>query len=111
MVTKVEEVSLIDAGPCLVVANCSSDLQPELIKVALTFRGRRKLVRLLSTTLAGDVLKLCGGPHVPVGSLVLVDRDGFEVGANVPIDTLSRDCDDLLELAVQVDEWATGGGD
>jgi len=90
-----------------------TDWQPELIKVALTFKGKKKLVRLLGHTLAGDVLKLCGGPRMPVESLILMDRDGFEVGANVPLGTLTREPgatgeDSLLELTVQVDEWGVG---
>lgn len=85
----------------------------ELISVALTFQGKRKLVRHLCHTLVGDLLRLhpvASQPSRLASPLVLVDRDGFEVGSNVPLGTLARRAGasgmcQLLELTLQTDDW------
>jgi len=89
-----------------------------VVDVALNFQGRRKLVRHLSSTRVGEIVDLhpalmevFSRPHV------LVDRDGFEMGRELPLFKLlngstasgaTRDQGNppLLELEFQPDEWA-----
>jgi len=108
----------LDPNPGAIIATSTQDFWPsassnKLIKVALNFQGKRKLVRHLGHTLVGDVLKLTQVAARTSRPLVLVDRDGFEVGANVPLRTLAQQGsiggeDDILELVVQVDDWGEG---
>jgi len=77
----------------------------EIVDVALSFQGRRKLVRHVSSTRVGDVLELHPGLRAARQRLVVVDSQGFEIGREMPLGLLSRQTSTLLELTLQVDEW------
>merc|ERR1719210_1335355 len=86
----------------------------EIVAVALVFQGRRKLVRHLSSTLVGDIIKLHPSALQNSNSrqpLVIVDRQGFEIGREMPLGLVARQLGisvangGLRELTLQSDEW------
>merc|ERR1711920_320614 len=96
------------------MAGMIQPLVNEIVPVALIFQGRRKLVRHLSSTLVGDIIKLHPSAVQNSNSrqpLVIVDRQGFEIGREMPLGLLARQLGisvangGLLELTLQIDEW------
>lgn len=81
-------------------------LQPveEVVNVAMTFKGRRKLVRHGSATRVGQILELHPSLLRTGKEYTLVDSQGFEIGKELPLGTLSRG-GALVELEVQEEMW------
>jgi len=91
----------------------------QILDVALIFRGKRKLVRHSSNTRVGEILDQHPSlARIAKKPLVLVDRDGFEIGRELELWWLlggssasdanisSQTSTPLLELEVRPDEWA-----
>lgn len=91
----------------------------QIVDVALIFRGRRNLVRHLSNTRVGEIVDQHPSlARMAKRPLVLVDRDGFEMGRELQLSRLltgssaigangsSQKCPPLLELELRPDEWA-----
>lgn len=90
----------------------------ELIHVGITFRGRRKVVRHLSSTRVGELVEL--HPTLLMMErrrLAVVDAAGVEVGGELPLGFLLRQGAHaagaralsggvVLELEVRPDDWA-----
>jgi len=77
----------------------------EVVSVALTFRGRRKLVRHGSSTRVGQILELHPSLMRTGKAFALVDSEGFEIGKELTLSTLSRGGGNLVELEVQEEMW------
>lgn len=100
----------LEPSPGAIVAASTQDFLPgapvpQLIKVALTYKGKRRLVKQQSHLLVRDVLKNTT-KHVDMKRpMILVDRDGFEVGFGVSLAELALGCEnDILELTLQIDD-------
>lgn len=80
--------------------------------LALSYQGRRKLVRHLSTTRVGEIIELQPSLAQATGKpLVAIDAEGFEIGREMPLSFLVREPgqnnagNGLLELTVRADDW------
>lgn len=75
-----------------------------IVSVALTFQGRRKLIRHSGTTRVGQLLELHPQLMRNEKPQVIVDSQGFEVGSEICLATLCKP-GVLLELEAKADEW------
>jgi len=101
-----EEVGAIVAA---IPSNPCGEALGDMVPIGLNYLGRRKLVRHLGSTAIGDIIP--DRIRTAAQRLVVVDREGFEVGRDVPLGVLARQSgmacptSKLLELTIQTDEW------
>lgn len=76
-----------------------------IVEVALSYQGRRKMVRHGAKTKVGQLMELHPSLMRSGKALVIVDAQGFEVGNELTLAALIKPGSSIVELTVQADEW------
>lgn len=79
----------------------------ELVDIALSFQGRRRLVKHSKSTRVGDIPSLHPSLLSAANNrpLAVMDNRGFEIGRELTLEVLVPVNGEILELRVEVDDW------